>query len=238
MLKIIIFCLGTASNWKCFDCIDNELEKEAEKLGLESLEVQSSRNGQHISYHYGQNGQSARMVVSHGNQRKRSHSSSRSSDVGVSLLMSSIAKSRIVPGTIKEDSLDMSSSMNNNQETASCGASSAEVEMSVDSNLVTENGGEDKDKENQASSVTSPSASATSASGTYRTKVPSDWSVGDVSDFLDFVGFPPESSVFRDQEIDGKSLLLLKRDDVINGLSLKLGPALKIYSLINHLQHR
>ena len=38
------------------------------------------------------------------------------------------------------------------------------------------------------------------------------------------------------QEIDGKSLLLMKRSDVLTGLSLKLGPALKIYTHIQRLQ--
>lgn len=31
------------------------------------------------------------------------------------------------------------------------------------------------------------------------------------------------------QEIDGKSLLLMQRTDVLTGLSIRLGPALKIY---------
>lgn len=31
------------------------------------------------------------------------------------------------------------------------------------------------------------------------------------------------------QEIDGKSLLLMQRTDVLTGLSMRLGPALKIY---------
>lgn len=31
------------------------------------------------------------------------------------------------------------------------------------------------------------------------------------------------------QEIDGKSLLLMQRNDVLTGLSIRLGPALKIY---------
>lgn len=31
------------------------------------------------------------------------------------------------------------------------------------------------------------------------------------------------------QEIDGKSLLLMQRSDVLTGLSIRLGPALKIY---------
>ncbi|KAB0363913.1 hypothetical protein FD754_008069, partial [Muntiacus muntjak] len=30
-------------------------------------------------------------------------------------------------------------------------------------------------------------------------------------------------------EIDGKSLLLMQRTDVLTGLSIRLGPALKIY---------
>ncbi|KAB0387330.1 hypothetical protein FD755_002286 [Muntiacus reevesi] len=33
----------------------------------------------------------------------------------------------------------------------------------------------------------------------------------------------------KDKEIDGKSLLLMTRNDVLTGLQLKLGPALKIY---------
>nr|XP_044994553.1 sterile alpha motif domain-containing protein 13 isoform X3 [Jaculus jaculus] len=32
-----------------------------------------------------------------------------------------------------------------------------------------------------------------------------------------------------EKEIDGKSLLLMTRNDVLTGLQLKLGPALKIY---------
>jgi hypothetical protein len=35
------------------------------------------------------------------------------------------------------------------------------------------------------------------------------------------------------QDVDGKSLLLMKRMDVLRGLKLKLGPALKIYN--NHV---
>ena len=38
------------------------------------------------------------------------------------------------------------------------------------------------------------------------------------------------------QEIDGPSLLLLKRSDVLQGLSLRLGPALKIYNHVMKLQ--
>jgi len=38
------------------------------------------------------------------------------------------------------------------------------------------------------------------------------------------------------QEIDGQALLLLKRVDVLSMLSLKLGPALKIYRRLIMLQ--
>ncbi len=41
--------------------------------------------------------------------------------------------------------------------------------------------------------------------------------------FISCVFFAPR------QEIDGKSLLLMTRNDVLTGLSIKLGPALKIY---------
>ncbi|CAN8003973.1 unnamed protein product [Ixodes hexagonus] len=62
------------------------------------------------------------------------------------------------------------------------------------------------------------------------------WSIDEVEKFLVHVGFPEQASAFRDQEIDGRSLLLLKRSDVLTGLSIKLGPALKIYNHIKRLQ--
>lgn len=40
------------------------------------------------------------------------------------------------------------------------------------------------------------------------------------------------------QQIDGHSLLLLKRSDVLKGLDLLLGPALKIYRHVLKLQVR
>lgn len=62
------------------------------------------------------------------------------------------------------------------------------------------------------------------------------WSIDEVERFLVHVGFPDQATAFRDQEIDGRSLLLMKRSDVLTGLSLKLGPALKIYNHIKRLQ--
>ncbi|XP_044260731.1 uncharacterized protein LOC123008783 [Tribolium madens] len=50
--------------------------------------------------------------------------------------------------------------------------------------------------------------------------------------------FPEEAKIFKEQEIDGRSLLLLKRMDVLTNLKLKLGPALKIYKHVVKLQVR
>ncbi|XP_010872678.2 sterile alpha motif domain containing 1a isoform X2 [Esox lucius] len=55
------------------------------------------------------------------------------------------------------------------------------------------------------------------------------WSVADVASYITAAGFPEQAVAFRTQEIDGKSLLLMQRSDVLTGLSIRLGPALKIY---------
>lgn len=65
-----------------------------------------------------------------------------------------------------------------------------------------------------------------------------DWTSNDVYDY--FVQYFPEheAKVFKEQEIDGCSLLLLKRMDVLKSLRLKLGTALKIYRHVLKLQFR
>jgi hypothetical protein len=65
---------------------------------------------------------------------------------------------------------------------------------------------------------------------------PSEWSPEEVENFIHFVGFTEEAVLFRDQEIDGMSLLLFKRTDVLDHMPMKLGPALKIYGHIQRLQ--
>jgi len=65
---------------------------------------------------------------------------------------------------------------------------------------------------------------------------PEKWTVCDVETFIKFIGFPEQSIIFREQEIDGTSLLLLKRSDVLTGMDLKIGPALKIYGHLQRLQ--
>ncbi|XP_063076571.1 sterile alpha motif domain-containing protein 13-like [Engraulis encrasicolus] len=58
---------------------------------------------------------------------------------------------------------------------------------------------------------------------------PSEWAVNDVVDYIKAAGFEEQATAFEDQEIDGKSLLLMTRNDVLTGLCIRLGPALKIY---------
>ena len=40
------------------------------------------------------------------------------------------------------------------------------------------------------------------------------------------------------QELDGSSVLVMQRRDIISGLGFKLGPALKIYNRVRTLQLR
>ncbi|CAH1775960.1 unnamed protein product [Owenia fusiformis] len=66
----------------------------------------------------------------------------------------------------------------------------------------------------------------------------SDWTMDDVVEYFKKKGFEEQADIFKEQEIDGKSLLLLKRNDVLTGLALKLGPALKIFKHVEKLQTR
>lgn len=65
---------------------------------------------------------------------------------------------------------------------------------------------------------------------------PQNWTTDDVESYVKEIGFPDQAHLFKEQLIDGRSLLLLRRVDVVKGLSMKLGPALKIYAHINQLQ--
>lgn len=64
----------------------------------------------------------------------------------------------------------------------------------------------------------------------------SDWSIDQVVKFFHDNGHSEHADIFRTQEIDGPSLLLMRREDVLTALGLKLGPALKIYRKVVRLQ--
>uniref|UniRef100_A0A8C0PPP3 SAM domain-containing protein n=3 Tax=Canis lupus TaxID=9612 RepID=A0A8C0PPP3_CANLF len=70
-------------------------------------------------------------------------------------------------------------------------------------------------------------------------KDPSTWSVDEVIQFMkhkDPQISGPLADLFRQHEIDGKALLLLKSDVMMKYMGLKLGPALKLSYYIEKLK--
>ncbi|KAL0266393.1 UNVERIFIED_CONTAM: hypothetical protein PYX00_008947 [Menopon gallinae] len=65
---------------------------------------------------------------------------------------------------------------------------------------------------------------------------PSEWNVGDVEKFLKMNDCSAYSENFRKQGIDGKSLLQLTKDHIMDVIGFKIGPTLKIYDLIQQLK--
>lgn len=62
-----------------------------------------------------------------------------------------------------------------------------------------------------------------------------EWSADEVFRYFKSI-FPRHAHVFKDHEIDGPSLYLLKRGDIIRGFDIKIGPALKLYGHILMMQ--
>ncbi|XP_036375276.1 lethal(3)malignant brain tumor-like protein 4 [Megalops cyprinoides] len=59
------------------------------------------------------------------------------------------------------------------------------------------------------------------------------WTVEEVASFIESLpGCEDPAERFRDEQIDGKSFLLLTQSDIVKIMSVKLGPALKIYNSI------
>ncbi|XP_061870516.1 lethal(3)malignant brain tumor-like protein 3 isoform X2 [Colius striatus] len=59
------------------------------------------------------------------------------------------------------------------------------------------------------------------------------WTVEEVVSFIQRLpGCKEQASVFREELIDGEAFLLLNQSDIVKILSVKLGPALKIYTAI------
>ncbi|XP_074484363.1 lethal(3)malignant brain tumor-like protein 4 isoform X2 [Sebastes fasciatus] len=64
------------------------------------------------------------------------------------------------------------------------------------------------------------------------------WSVQQVSDFIESLpGCEEQAKQFRDEQIDGRAFLLLTQRDIVRVMSIKLGPALKIYNSILMFKH-
>ncbi|XP_048355918.1 lethal(3)malignant brain tumor-like protein 3 isoform X2 [Sphaerodactylus townsendi] len=59
------------------------------------------------------------------------------------------------------------------------------------------------------------------------------WSVEEVACFVQRLpGCKDQATLFRQEQIDGEAFLLLNQSDIVKILSIKLGPALKIYNAI------
>ncbi|XP_076874931.1 lethal(3)malignant brain tumor-like protein 1 isoform X2 [Brachyhypopomus gauderio] len=59
------------------------------------------------------------------------------------------------------------------------------------------------------------------------------WSVEEVFGFVqNLIGCEEQARLFRDEMIDGEAFLLLSQTDIVKIMSIKLGPALKIYNSI------
>ncbi|KAG7472587.1 hypothetical protein MATL_G00110290 [Megalops atlanticus] len=68
--------------------------------------------------------------------------------------------------------------------------------------------------------------------GIHASKV-ATWTVDEVFGFVqNLTGCEEQARLFRDEMIDGEALLLLTQTDIVKIMSIKLGPALKIYNAI------
>lgn len=64
------------------------------------------------------------------------------------------------------------------------------------------------------------------------------WSVQQVSEFVESLpGCEEQAKQFKDEQIDGRAFLLLTQRDIVRIMSIKLGPALKIYNSILMFKH-
>ncbi|XP_058811429.1 uncharacterized protein LOC131676374 [Topomyia yanbarensis] len=63
-----------------------------------------------------------------------------------------------------------------------------------------------------------------------------NWSCDDVFQYFKHY-FPEHAHLFKEQEIDGPSLVLMRKSDVLAGFGLKLGPAINLYQRIVMMQN-
>lgn len=69
------------------------------------------------------------------------------------------------------------------------------------------------------------------------TENPLDWSIYKVCKFVTKITNDSEvAKKFHDQDIDGSAFLCLNQDDLVNMMSIKIGPAIKIFNRILHVR--
>lgn len=65
-----------------------------------------------------------------------------------------------------------------------------------------------------------------------------DWTVDDVGVFLRSSDCGSHCEAFMKNSVDGKRLLVLSKDEIIQLLGMKVGPALKIFDLIQQIKDK
>lgn len=65
---------------------------------------------------------------------------------------------------------------------------------------------------------------------------PDTWNLYDVGQFLRVNDCTAHCETFNRHKVDGKRLLQLTKDEIVEMLNMKVGPALKIYDLIQQLK--
>ena len=74
------------------------------------------------------------------------------------------------------------------------------------------------------------------AGGVEVVEAPKTWQITQVMEFMEKTDLQPYVNTFRENEIDGKALLLLEKDLILNHMSFKLGPAIKLLDIIEELR--
>lgn len=59
----------------------------------------------------------------------------------------------------------------------------------------------------------------------------------EVSEFMRLQGYVDYAETFQENDIDGKSLFLLREHHLLEQFSMKLGPALRLLDTISRLRH-
>lgn len=65
---------------------------------------------------------------------------------------------------------------------------------------------------------------------------PDTWNIYDVGQFLRVNDCAAHCEIFIRKKVDGKRLLELTKDEIVEMLNMKVGPALKIYDMIQQLK--
>lgn len=65
-----------------------------------------------------------------------------------------------------------------------------------------------------------------------------NWTVDDVAEFLRVNDCPAHANAFINKDITGDKMLKLTNNEIITMIGLKVGPALKIYDLIQQLRSK